>query len=54
MSDGTYKIGDLGEIKDIVKRIEYNHNLSSSLNYLAPELFEMFGKSNYNKKIVDA
>ena len=49
MSDGSYKIGDMGEIKDIIKRMEFRHVLDSTLNYLAPELFEMFGKSNFKK-----
>ena len=47
MEDGSYKISDLGEVKNILKRIEYKHAVESSLNYLAPELFEMFGKRSF-------
>ena len=45
--DGTYKLGDLGEVKNIIHRAALQHTLTTSLDYAAPEIIEMFNLTNH-------
>ena len=51
MADNTYKLSDLGEIKDPFLRMKFKHQLSQTLNYVAPEIIEEFGKNNFKDNI---